>query len=123
MANSENTWSLARDLPSCQCGSNKLKGWQPVADLQIYDTKRRIGPEKRMEVTTTNLDRERHAHERFSGAFVPFIFAPVWACPRSVRTVRPPQEEEPARYGLLLAPAYRKEESPSRVGARFFRPQ
>jgi hypothetical protein len=57
-----------------------------------------------MEVTTTDIERERHALERFSAAFVPFSFAPVRACPRDVRTVRPPQEEEPAHYGLLLAP-------------------
>jgi hypothetical protein len=57
-----------------------------------------------MEVTNTNIEGERHTHESFSGAFVPFSFAPVRAWPRNLRTVRPPQEEEPARYGLLLAP-------------------
>jgi hypothetical protein len=57
-----------------------------------------------MEVTTINIDRERNALEKPSGALVLFSFAPVKACPRNVRTVRPPPEEEPARYGLLLAP-------------------
>ena len=104
MANSEYTWFLARDFPSCQCGSNKLKGWQPVADPQIYDAKQGIGPEKRMEVTTTNIDRERHAPERRSGAFVRFSIALVKDCPRSVRTVGPPKRRSRRATGSSSPP-------------------
>ncbi len=75
-----------------------------------------------MEVTTTDIERERHALERFSGAFVPFSFAPIRACPRNVRSVRPPKRRSRRATGSS-SPPQRTEESLSRVGAGLCRPQ
>ncbi len=62
-----------------------------------------------MEVATSNIDREQHAPERRSRAFVFFSIAPVKACPRNVRTVRPPKRRSRSATGSSSPPAYKVE--------------
>jgi hypothetical protein len=57
-----------------------------------------------MEVTTTKIERERRAPDRRSGAFVLFGIAPVKACPRNVRTVRPPKRRSRRATGSSSPP-------------------